>query len=359
MAHVAKYKAQAVGPMVGHYCRRAERDGFERANIDPERTDLNWEVGCGTPDGLARAVRDRIDRAVAEHREASGKAVRKDAVLLCDWVVTLPRDCPEDRAHEFFESVTHFVQARYGAEQVPGAFVHMDEATPHAHIPVVPVAGGKLAASRVVNRADLASFHKDLGAWVDRDLGMHVSIELGEGERGERELSRLGHEEYKAAKAELGVAHQQVEQAQERLECLRQEIRDVEPLAQGIGESAATLFSHRGDGGREEELRGEIEQLRGRVSHLEREAGDLGGRVRRAERRRADLEERVRGLISRLDWVPDGVSHLARAIAERLGRPIMSAIERWEESCRAMVRGRAAMERPHERPRGDLEGRER
>ena len=67
----------------------------------------------------------------------------------------------------------------------------------------------------------------------------------------------------------------------------------------------------------------------------------------------------MRGLITRLDWVPDGVSHLARAIAERLGRPIMSAVERFEESCRAMVRARAAMERPHERPRGDLEGRER
>lgn len=211
MAHLEKYKLVAVHNMVGHYAREAEARGYERENIDSSRTAQNYVVGFGTrvrdegsgPEALARRVRDGVSEAIANHEADSGKRIRKDANVLCDWVITLPRDCPQERAGEFFEAAVKFVQERYGRENVPGGFVHMDEATPHMHVPVIPVQGKRLRASKVIDRADLKSFHRDLGRAEDEALGMHVSVELDPADKGARQLSHLGQDEYRAAKDEL------------------------------------------------------------------------------------------------------------------------------------------------------------
>lgn len=45
MAHIEKYQSSALGNMLGHYERRAELEhGYERENIDPERTHLNYNL---------------------------------------------------------------------------------------------------------------------------------------------------------------------------------------------------------------------------------------------------------------------------------------------------------------------------
>lgn len=48
-------------------------------------------------------------------------------------------------------------------------------------------------------------------------------------------------------------------------------------------------------------------------------------------------------MISRLEWVPDGVSHLASSIARELGKRVMSAFDLLEDAARAASR---ATERP-------------
>lgn len=214
MAHLAHYKAAGVAPMLAHYERRPELErGYERENIDPSRTAGNYAIGAGSPRELAEAVGARV----AEAREAtvrdSGRAMRKDANVLSDWVVTLPRDCPRDRAREFFECAVSFVRDRYGAENVPGGFVHMDEATPHVHIPVVPVKDGRIRAAKVFTRADLRGFHRGLQKAEDEALGIHVSVELAESEKGEKQLSHLSQDEYRAAKDELRRAKAEAERA--------------------------------------------------------------------------------------------------------------------------------------------------
>lgn len=262
MAHVAKVKSSGVAPMVGHYAREAEARGYERDNIDKSRTRFNYEIRSGS-EPLAAEVRWRVSEAVRAHEEASGKALRKDANVMMDWVVTLPKDCPEERAAEFFTATVNFIADRYGAENVPGGFVHMDETTPHVHVPVVPVRDGKLQASKVVNRRDLQTFHKDLSAAVDDALGFHVSVELGEDQKGAKQLSALSQDEYKAAKDELAAAkaeavrareeacnwadaasqaEYEVGQAEDRLEYLQQQeeatTREIEELERAVAKSA-------------------------------------------------------------------------------------------------------------------------
>ena len=207
MAHLAHYKRPGAAPMLAHYERRAELErGYSRENIDASRTAENYVIGADSPQALAAALRSRVDEAIAAHEADSGKAIRKDANVISDWVVTLPKDCPRGDARKFFETAVDVCRARYGAENVLGGFVHMDEATPHVHIPVVPVKDGRIRAAKVFTRSDLQRFHKDLGRAEDAALGRHVSVELDPAQQGEKQLSRLGQAEYVAAREEAARA---------------------------------------------------------------------------------------------------------------------------------------------------------
>lgn len=208
MAHLAHYKRSGVAAMVGHYDREAERKGYHRENIDPSRTAQNFAIDADSPDALAAAVRARVGQAVAQHEESTGKRIRKDANVLSDWVITLPKDCPREYAPAFFQICVTAVQARYGKENVPGGFVHMDESTPHVHIPVVPVKDGRLRASKVFTRADLQGFHSYIGKACDTILGFHVSVELDPQDAGAKQLSHLKQKDYKLAKDELRDAQE-------------------------------------------------------------------------------------------------------------------------------------------------------
>lgn len=358
MAHLAHYKRAGAAPMLAHYERRAELErGYARENIDASRTAENYAIGADSPQALAAALRSRVDAAIAAHEADSGKAVRRDANVLSDWVVTLPRDCPREDARRFFEVAVDLCRERYGAENVLGGFVHMDEATPHAHIPVVPVRDGRLRAARVFTRPDLRSFHKDLGAAEDAALGRHVSVELDPAQQGEKQLSHLGQAEYVAAReeaaraaeraADAAKAAQAAEMAQkaaeDRLECLQRGVEDAESLAAAsLGEVRRVAGEGGWAGGREQaarernqELRGRLASLEGerrelgeRVAALEGEAQGAGGRLEALEGERRELGGRVRGLEARKE-------RLGREV-EQLGERVQG-LERRAEQLRGLL----------------------
>lgn len=295
MAHVAKVKAQAVSNMVGHYNREAERRGFERGNIDPARTAGNYAIGAESTDELAALVRGRVAEAAESHEEAAGRALRKDANVLMDWVVTAPQDCPEGKEREFFNATVEFVRERYGRENVPGGFVHVDESRQHAHIPVVPVRDGKLQASKVVNRADLQTFHRDLGAYVDAALGCHVSIELNEEKHIEKAMNRLDQGEMKLAA--------------KRLERLQQEGKDVEGRIGKLEEAiAAERDRVSSEAAAVEAFRSSDYdwELENRAGWLEKEKSREVRDGVAAEKRIAGLRERVRGLRDAIELARGG-----------------------------------------------------
>ena len=311
MAHMQKYKLNAAHSMIAHYERTAEKRGFDRDNIDNERTYMNYNlVDCD-----ASAA---VKAAVAEHKKTAGKAVRKDANVLVDWVITMPKDCPQAKERQFFECCVNFCKERYGADNIVGGFVHMDETNPHIHIPIIPVQGGKLQASKVINRADLQTFHRDLGKAAQKALGQSVSIELDRSQKGEKQLSVLNQSEFRAA--------------QRRLERLRQEVEAAESATPSSLTSAKTVYKARGDAEREEVLRAEIEQVRGRIYSQQAENEQLRGRIERLRGRCDEMQgvrerfsaliQRVREVIERLPEVPNCVSATTKAIAIQLNKSI-------------------------------------
>ncbi len=309
MAHVEKFKSPALAPMLGHYARQKERVGYKRENIDGRRTPLNYTVGrFGTPDELAERVTHLVEMARVSHEMAAGRRVRADAVVMCDWVVTRPQDCPEELTGAFFESVLGFVQDRYGGPvNVPGGFVHLDEHAPHMHTPVVPVVDGKLQASKLVSRADLKTFHKALQARVDRDLDRHVTIELPEEQIGVKKLSQLAQPDYIAAQRAIAAANEERERAEQqaavsRAEAarLKSEVEDKKAQVRGldteIEDKTARLESVRRIG-----VEFESGELESREKQFEQDVESLKPQVGSAKAEVAGLEERVRKLGERVE----------------------------------------------------------
>lgn len=44
---------------------------------------------------------NEIQNAVRSHESVSQRSIRSDANVMCDWVVTCPRDCPEASQRDF------------------------------------------------------------------------------------------------------------------------------------------------------------------------------------------------------------------------------------------------------------------
>lgn len=336
MAHLAHYKRSGAAPMLAHYERRAELErGFTRENIDAGRTAQNYAIGAASPQALAAALRARVEGAVREHEQTAGRAVRRDANVLSDWVVTLPRDCPPEDARRFFETAVDVCRARYGAENVLGGFVRMDETTPHVHIPVVPVRDGRLRSAKVFTRTDLQRFHKDLGRAEDAALGRHVSVELGPERQGEKQLSHLGQAEYMAAREEAARATERAAAAEDarraaegaqrvaedRLECLQRGVEDAESLAAaGLGEVRRVAREGQYVGGRESAAQAENRELRARVEALEGEGRELGGRCESLEAEKAGSPAEIQGLERDVRRLGGRVRELRRERCELAGR---------------------------------------
>lgn len=201
MAHIAKYKAASCGHMLAHYRRDASSLG--RENIDPTRTKDNYTLGLDDRDGKVRAlngiepnwatVEGRIE-GVNEAAKAAGKrAVRKDAVVMADVVVTLPENVCKGDEGKFFGYTYWFLLQKLGKENMMGGFVHRDEVRKdgspvrdHMHVPFTPILDGRFNYKKMCPRSFYQSMHKELGDYLEKRLGYRPEVELGEETRAQR-----------------------------------------------------------------------------------------------------------------------------------------------------------------------------
>ena len=213
MAHVAKFKASAVGGMVNHY-ERGSQGVLARDNVDATRSPANYNLGPDREGGSVAFIRERVEGSVRTIT-ATGKerAIRKDAVRMADWVVTMPENVPAAETGRFFEATYKFLEGRYGRDNVVGAWVHLDEARPHMHFSWVPIdEAGKLNAQRVLDRTELRAFHPALQEHLEAALGRPVGILLDDTQAAQKQLSHLGQSEYIQAKETLAELRQEIEE---------------------------------------------------------------------------------------------------------------------------------------------------
>lgn len=220
-----------------------------------------------------------------------------------------------------------------------------------------------------------------LRGWQDRffeKVSKPWGLERGEKDTGRthkdaaqmrRDAERELHEvqgQVDVKRTELDATNRDLAESTERLECLRQEIEELEPAAQTVAEGVRTLWKARSDGSREEELGRDIEGLRTRISDLSSQIADVDRRADEIERglprlraRRASLGERFEsaraGVVKALEGlreVPNIVSAWAQELARKMGKPLFdpNSIDYRMREMREAARPLEALSRSHEAP---------
>lgn len=278
--HIEKYKSQAIGNMINHY-RREFEGTLKRENIDRTKTHLNYEIGTKTQSEMSVAIRQTVKRVESE----TGRAVRKDANLLADLVLTKPANVPEVDSKRFFVESAKFIIERLrenglSADAPVKAYVHLDEATPHMHLAVAPVINTERGLSfnfkKVFPRAFYKTLHKELQEHLTGVLGYEPQL-LREGDDKLKALSKLDQEEYKRVKdevkAQIGELNEQKTQAQAELGELLDEKKALERRLRACEEPLPTVkmsvLDKLKDKKRQVELQKELNNLKSELKNYE------------------------------------------------------------------------------------------
>lgn len=166
IVRVQKFKAQAVRGIQAHDQREKEKS-HTNPDINRARTPENYT--------LAGALAD-YGKEVTERLDSLGRTVRKDAVVMCQALVTSDhlffQGLRYDQQRDFFQQSLNFLKRRYGEENVISATVHMDERTPHMHVNFVPIRDGKLSAFSILTRKELTDLQTDFAMQVGLQFGL-------------------------------------------------------------------------------------------------------------------------------------------------------------------------------------------
>ena len=246
VVHMMKIKSGAVGGIQSHNNR--EHEPKTNPDVDMSRSEDNYDlVSC---DNYKRTIKEKISSLVE-----SSRAVRKDAVVVCNFIVTSDNETMDalgaDRQREFFQDSVKWFSDRYGADRVLNATVHMDETTPHLHIGVMPITqDGRLSAKAIFTKTEMKAIQTEFA----RDVGEKYGLERGvEGS----ERTHLSEARFKEEKA-LEMANESGAIAQElRIiadEC-KQELSEATRSLETVKQELSTMQD------RKDTLQGEIERL--------------------------------------------------------------------------------------------------
>ena len=322
MAHIAKYKATSVGHMLAHYRRDASSLG--RENIDPTRTKDNYTLGLDDRDGKVGAmdgiepnwatVEGRIEGVNKAAKAAGKRAVRKDAVVMADVVVTLPENVRKGDEGKFFGYAYWFLILKLGKENMMGGFVHRDEVRKdgspvrdHMHVPFTPIVDGRFNYKKMCPRAFYQSLHKELGDYLEKQMGYRPEVELGDETRAMRVYADKSADIDKVRSAvERGI----VEPAE------RQAAQAVEEAAQRVEEARAELDELRGAVSAEQ---ARLESLRQGARAIERDVAELEPIAAEIGRWEAADRAGKRAILDSIAARCAGAARAARAAIEELG----------------------------------------
>lgn len=304
VVHMMKMKSSAMGGIQSHNQR--EHESTKNKDIDYEKSEQNFDLVNDEPINYQRAIKERIAELNLK------KAVRKDAVTYCSFIVSSDRgffeqlawqehikrendtresvaigvnepapfeympesyqeECFIEGSRNFFQSATDFFCERYGADNVINATVHMDEATPHMHLGLVPVTkDGRLSAKSIFTKVELQALQTAFAEQVGAKYGLERGIEGSE-------ATHLSEERFK-----LKMAQDKAEEAKREAEKARQE-----RYAEEAKKEQAVLDA--------QNARKTLLEVQGDINTLESKKEALEGKLDALEREKEIIEQAVKG----------------------------------------------------------------
>lgn len=301
VVHMMKIKSGAVGGIQSHNNR--EHEPKTNPDVDMSRSEDNYDlIPC---DNYKRSIKEKLSNLVE-----SSRAIRKDAVVVCNFIVTSDNETMEalgaDRQREFFEDSVKWFSDRYGADRVLNATVHMDETTPHLHIGVMPITqDGRLSAKAIFTKTEMKAIQTEFA----RDVGEKYGLERGVEGSERTHLSEARFKEQKAL--EMANEHGAIAQELQIIaEDCKQELSEATRSLETVKQELSTMQD------RKDTLQGEIERL---------EAIDKQTKVRvheALEKQKPvllDLQKRISEAKSELSVVETAVKEKKAEGAEKFG----------------------------------------
>lgn len=301
VVHMMKIKSGAVGGIQSHNNR--EHEPKTNPDVDMSRSEDNYDlIPC---DNYKRSIKEKLSNLVE-----SSRAVRKDAVVVCNFIVTSDNETMDalgaDRQREFFQDSVKWFSDRYGADRVLNATVHMDEATPHLHIGVMPITqDGRLSAKAIFTKTEMKAIQTEFA----RDVGEKYGLERGVEGSERTHLSEARFKEQKAL--EMANEHGAIAQELQIIaEDCKQELSEATRSLKTVKQELSAMQD------RKDTLQGEIERL---------EAIDKQTKVRvheALEKQKPvllDLQKRISEAKSELSVVETAVKEKKAEGAEKFG----------------------------------------
>lgn len=246
VVHMMKIKSGAVGGIQSHNNR--EYEPKTNPDVDMSRSEDNYDlISC---DNYKRSIKEKLSNLVE-----SSRAVRKDAVVVCNFIVTSDNETMNalgaDRQREFFQDSVKWFSDRYGADRVLNATVHMDETTPHLHIGVMPITqDGRLSAKAIFTKTEMKAIQTEFA----RDVGEKYGLERGVEGSERTHLSEARFKEQKAL--EMANEHGAIAQELQIIaEDCKQELSEATRSLETVKQELSAMQD------RKDTLQGEIERL--------------------------------------------------------------------------------------------------
>lgn len=193
MARAKKFGRNDLVPVLKEAYREL-KEGQYRNNVDVNRSDKNYVIGCQDRKDLVKKMDERCNEIM------DGK-VNKKSKPLFSWVVTYPVHCPEIDEKAFFRAVNDFMVKTYGEDNVMAVCVHMDEKTPHAHCFIVPEAISRKTGKKTVSVASLldkehlSAFHEKMDDFMYDRFKIRNTVYFGENTDRLENVSMLEHKQ--------------------------------------------------------------------------------------------------------------------------------------------------------------------
>lgn len=164
---VDSFSKAALKKLIAEHDRASKKYKNE---IDNSRSHMNYTFTLG--DGFKTDKMSVYDRAVNRVKDIMGdRKIPSNTNYMSEWVLTYPDSLCETvksdtgkvyhkpldpkQCEKFFQLACNMLVDRYGEDNFLGAWVHMDESTPHMHFSFVPEATSRKTGKKTVSSASL------------------------------------------------------------------------------------------------------------------------------------------------------------------------------------------------------------
>ncbi len=329
-----KYHKTDIAP-VENENERDETYPASNPQIDFTRTKNNYNI-IKRQRSYTQFINDKIETLDLPTK------VRKDAVLMCSFVVGSDREffgrLSTSEQQQFFVDCTRFFAERYGENNIISAVVHMDETTPHLHLNLIPIANGRLCAKTLFDRKELQDLQTDFHSIVGKKWNLQRGKEGSTAKHLDTAAYKLKkmREETVAAEERKAVAEQGALSAEQRqvhaeletqqLEDRRKQLqRDTAPL-----QAAAEILQEYSDGKRKlnkrdlpviaaeaAKLKAENSQLEEQLQISARDQHDVFNLYQKTEREKQALQGDADVLREIREHAPDKLNEVMETVRQR------------------------------------------